>query len=312
MRRKPIDMSSFRHLYPFKSHFMDLNGFKYHYLDEGRGDPIVMVHGNPTWSFYFRELVKALSKGYRTIAPDHIGCGLSDKPDSKNYEYRLKNRVDDLEFLIQNLEVKEKITLVLHDWGGFIGMAYAMRHPERIGRFIVMNTAAFLPPPGKPIPMILTLIRMLRPFATLAVLGFNLFSYCALYKNSYKGLSDEIKSGLIAPYNCWKNRIATLKFVQDIHLVEKNPSYGIVKAIGDGLEPFANLPMLICWGERDFVFDSDYLNEWRRRFPDAAVHCFPDAGHYVLEDAGTRILPLIQDFLKLHPLPPNSINENEI
>ena len=312
MRRKPIDMSSFRHLYPFKSHFMDLNGFKYHYLDEGRGDPIVMVHGNPTWSFYFRELVKALSKGYRTIAPDHIGCGLSDKPDSKNYEYRLKNRVDDLEFLIQNLEVKEKITLVLHDWGGFIGMAYAMRHPERIGRFIVMNTAAFLPPPGKPIPMILTLIRMLRPFATLAVLGFNLFSYCALYKNSYKGLSDEIKSGLIAPYNCWKNRIATLKFVQDIHLVEKNPSYGIVKAIGDGLEPFANLPMLICWGERDFVFDSDYLNEWRRRFPNAMVHCFPDAGHYVLEDAGTRILPLIQDFLKLHPLPPNSINENEI
>ena len=303
MKAKPIDLSSFQHLYPFRSHFMDLNGLNYHYLDEGRGEPIVMVHGNPTWSFYFRELVKALSDKYRAIVPDHIGCGLSDKPESNNYEYRLKNRVDDLEFLIQNLKIEEKITLVLHDWGGFIGMAYAMRHPESIGRIILMNTAAFLPPPGKPIPKILTLLRILKPFATIAVLGFNLFAYCALYKNSYKGLSDDVKSGLIAPYNSWKNRIATLKFVQDIHLVKKNPSYGIVKEIGDNLESFTKVPMLICWGQRDFVFDLDYLNEWRRRLPNAEVHCFPDAGHYVLEDAITEIVPLIQTFLNQHPLP---------
>ena len=261
-----------------------------------------MVHGNPTWSFYFRELIKALSPHYRTIVPDHIGCGLSDKPDSKSYDYRLKNRVDDLEVLIQNLVVKEKITLVLHDWGGFIGMGYALRHPERIGRFIVMNTAAFLPPRGKPIPMILSLIRILRPFATLAVLGLNLFAYGALFKNSYKGLPDDVKSGLIAPYNCWKNRIATLKFVQDIHMAEKNPSYRIVKQVDDGLESFTNFPMLICWGEHDFVFDQDYLSEWQRRFPQAEVHRFPDAGHYVLEDVPEKIIPLTQDFLKQHPL----------
>jgi len=302
MKRKPVDISSFRHLYPFTSHYVDLNGLKYHYIDEGSGEPIVMVHGNPTWSFYFRELIKTLSPQYRTIVPDHIGCGLSDKPDSKNYDYRLKNRVDDLEVLIQNLEVKEKITLVLHDWGGFIGMAYALRHPERIGRFIVMNTAAFLPPRGKPIPMTLKLIRILRPFATLAVLGFNLFAYGALFKSSYKGLPNDVKSGLIAPYNCWKNRIATLKFVQDIHLVEKNPSYGIVKQIDDGLESFTNFPMLIFWGEHDFVFDHDYLSEWQRRFPEAEVHRFPDAGHYVLEDIPEKIIPLTQDFLKQHPL----------
>jgi haloalkane dehalogenase len=122
LNRKPIDISGFRHLYPFNSHYQDLKGLRYHYIDEGEGDPIVMLHGNPTWSFYFRELIKALSPPYRSIVPDHIGCGLSDKPDIKNYDYRLKNRVDDLEVLIQNLEVKEKITLVLHDWGGFIGM----------------------------------------------------------------------------------------------------------------------------------------------------------------------------------------------
>lgn len=302
MKRKPIDISGFRHLYPFTSHYLDVNGLGYHYLDEGEGDPIVMVHGNPTWSFYFRELIKALSPRYRTIVPDHIGCGLSDKPDNKNYDYRLKNRVDDLEVLIQNLELKEKITLVLHDWGGFIGMAYALRHPERIGRFIVLNTAAFLPPRGKPIPMVLNLIRILKPFATLAVLGFNLFAYGALFKNSYKDLPDDVKSGLIAPYNCWKNRIATLKFVQDIHLVEKNPSYRIVKQVDDGLESFTNLPMLICWGKHDFVFDHDYLSEWQRRFPAAEVHRFQEAGHYVLEDVSEKIIPLTQDFLKEHPL----------
>ena len=96
LKRKPINRSKFRHLYPFKSHYIDLNGFKYHYVDEGSGEPVVMVHGNPTWSFYFRDLIKALSGQYRVIAPDHIGCGLSDKPDSKTYDYKLKNRVDNL------------------------------------------------------------------------------------------------------------------------------------------------------------------------------------------------------------------------
>ncbi|MBT8371900.1 MAG: alpha/beta fold hydrolase, partial [Deltaproteobacteria bacterium] len=276
------------------------------------GDPIVMVHGNPTWSFYYRELIRALSKQYRTIAPDHIGCGLSDKPAPSRYNYRLKSRVDDLDRLLDYLEVRERITLIIHDWGGMIGMAYALRHPANIGRLVVLNTVAFLPPAAKRIPLRLKLIRNSGPLANLAVLGFNLFAVGALYMASRKGLAKEIKKGYTAPYNCWNNRMATLKFVQDIPLGEKDPSYRLVKQADDQLEIFAKLPMLICWGERDFVFDSDYLNEWRRRFPNAAVHCFPDAGHYVLEDAGTRILPLIQDFLKLHPLPPNDINGNKI
>jgi haloalkane dehalogenase len=209
--------------------------------------------------------------------------------------------VDDLEVLIENLKIKEKITLVLHDWGGFIGMAYALRHPEHICRFVLMNTAAFLPPPGKPIPIILKLIRSLRPLAVLAVQGFNLFARGALFKNSYKGLSKDVKAGLIAPYNCWQNRIATLKFVQDIHLTENNPSYKIIEKIDANLKLFLNIPVLICWGEHDFVFDSDYLNEWQRRFPAAEVHCFSEAGHYVLEDVPEKIIPLTRDFLQRKP-----------
>jgi pimeloyl-ACP methyl ester carboxylesterase len=302
LKRKPIDISDLRHLYPFTSHYLDLNGLKYHYIDEGEGDPIVMVHGNPTWSFYYRELVKALSGNYRSIVPDHIGCGLSDKPEVAVYDYRLRSRIDDLDNLLDTLALDEKITLILHDWGGMIGMAYALRHPEKIRRLVVMNTAAFLPPPAKRIPVRLSIIRRTGPLADLAVLGFNLFAVGALFMASEKRLSAEVKKGLTAPYNCWKNRIATLKFVQDIPLVEKDPSYRLVKQIDDQLQALSKLPMLIFWGEHDFVFDLDYLSEWQRRFPEAEVHRFPDAGHYVLEDVPEKIIPLTQDFLKQHPL----------
>jgi pimeloyl-ACP methyl ester carboxylesterase len=302
LKRKPIDISGFRHLYPFSSHYLDLNGLKYHYIDEGEGEPIVMVHGNPTWSFYYRELIKSLSGHYRSIVPDHIGCGLSDKPGVTDYDYRLHSRVDDLDNLLDTLAIHEKITLILHDWGGMIGMAYALRHPEKIRRLVVMNTAAFLPPRSKRIPVRLSIIRRSGPLGALAVLGFNLFAVGALFMASEKGLTAEVKKGLTAPYNCWKNRIATLKFVRDIPLTEKDPSYRLVKQINDQLQILSKLPMLICWGEHDFVFDHDYLSEWQHRFPEAEVHRFPDAGHYVLEDVSEKIVPLINDFLNRHPL----------
>jgi len=298
LKTKHIDISAIRHLYPFKSHYMEINGLNYHFLDQGAGDPVVMLHGNPTWSFYFRNLVKGLSSQFRTIVPDHIGCGLSDKPDIDQYDYRLKSRVDDLENLLDYLGINQNITLVLHDWGGMIGMAYALRHPERIHRFVIMNTAAFLLPEGKTLPVRLRLIRNIKPFATLAVLGFNIFACGALFMASYKGLKKDVKSGLIAPYNSWKNRIATLKFVQDIPVKKKDPSYSLAKYVDDNLYRLKHILMLILWGEHDFVFDMDFLLEWQNRFPDAKVKSFKDAGHYVLEDAADRIILIVKNFLK--------------
>jgi len=299
---KKINISVFRHLYPFESHYINLKGLKYHFVDEGTGNPVVMIHGNPTWSFYYRELIKALSGNYRTIAVDHMGCGLSDKPDKNQYDYRLKSRVDDIEALIDSLELSEKITLVLHDWGGMIGMAFALRHPERIGRIVIMNTAAFLPPDGKRLPLRLRLIRDIRLFATPAVLGFNLFAYSALFMASHKGLSKDVKSGLTAPYNCWKNRRATLYFVQDIPVGENDPSYSIVKHADENLHKLAGIPMLICWGKHDFVFDESYFAEWQRRFPDAEVNLLSDAGHYVMEDEPEKVCMLVKDFLIRHSI----------
>ncbi len=297
--------SSVMPLYPFTGHFLALDGLRYHYLDEGQGEPLVMLHGNPTWSFYYRNLVLGLRDSYRTIVPDHIGCGLSDKPDDSRYEYSLRQHVADLETLLDSLEVRANITLVLHDWGGMIGMAYAHRHPERIKRLVILNTAAFPLPKGKRLPWSLWWCRtpLLGP---LLVRGLNAFSRGAVRSCVRKPLSPAVRDGYLAPYDSWRHRIGVLRFVQDIPLTPADRGFDLVNDVANDLHHFASLPMLICWGEGDFVFDLDFLEEWRRRFPAAQVHRFPDAGHYILEDAGAEILPLIRDFLQGHPLTPRT------
>jgi haloalkane dehalogenase len=291
----------FQPLYPFASHYLERDSIRRHYLDEGRGEPLVMVHGNPTWSFYYRNLVLGLRDAYRTIVPDHVGCGLSDKPDDSRYEYSLRQRVADLETLLEHLELRDNLTLVLHDWGGMIGMAFAHRHPERIKRLIVLNTAAFPLPPSKRLPWSLWWCRN-TPAGPFLVRGLNAFSRGALRYGVRKPLAPEVRAGYLAPYDSWRNRIAVLRFVQDIPLAPGDRGFDLVAEVAAGLHRFASLPMLICWGEHDFVFDGHFLDEWQHRFPSAEVHHFADAGHYVLEDAGEEILALIQSFLRCHPL----------
>jgi haloalkane dehalogenase len=293
-----IDISKIRDLYPFQSHWLDINGLQYHYVDEGTGEPIIMVHGNPTWSFYYRSLIRGLSPEYRTIAVDHIGCGLSEKPPPERYPYRLKNRVDDLERLIDHLALDRKLTFVAHDWGGMIVLAYALRHIGRIGRLIITNTSGFFPPGGKPIPMRLRLIRNTGWLGTLSVQGLNLFARSALFMASAKGLSKPVKTGLITPYNSWNNRIATLQFVRDIPVTRHDPSFQDVQYVDQHLHQLEAIPMLICWGERDFVFNMHYRDEWQRRFPHARMVCFPEAGHYLLEDAPGTVRSQCIQFLK--------------
>lgn len=300
MPEKKIDRSPFRHLYPFASRFLDIDGLRYHYIDEGWGRPVVMLHGNPTWSFYFRGMIRALSPDYRVIVPDHMGCGLSDAPSPRRYGYRLQNRVEDLERLLDHLALDTPLTLMVHDWGGMIGLCYAVRHPERIERLIITNTAGFLPPGNKKLPARLWLIRNLAPFAVPAILGLNLFSRAALVMAPRRRLSREVRTGLTAPYNTPARRMATLRFVQDIPLVPHDPSYPQVRHVDEHLTELSHLPTLILWGLRDFVFDADYLAEWRRRFPRAAVHVFPEGGHYLLEDEAAAVIPIVKEFLKNH------------
>jgi len=289
-------------LYPFANHFLDRKGLRYHYLDEGRGDPVVMVHGNPSWSFYYRDLVKALRDRYRVIVPDHIGCGLSDKPDDESYSFSLQQRVDDLEALLDHLDVRQRITLVVHDWGGMIGMAYAARHPERIARLVILNTAAFHLPAGKKFPLALKICRD-TALGEFLVLKLNMFALMAAKVGCKRNpMSPALRGAYCAPYDVPSNRIATLRFVQDIPLKPGDRGYDLISDVEAGLEQFRRLPMLICWGLKDFVFDRHFLKEWQRRFPDAEVHAFADCGHYILEDAKAEIIPLVEQFLANNPL----------
>jgi len=283
--------------YPFTGRRLDRDGLGYHYLDEGSGPPVVMVHGNPSWSFYYRNLVLSLRDRYRCIVPDHIGCGLSDKPGDDRYDYTLPCRVDDLERLIDHLEITEKITLVLHDWGGMIGMAYAVRHPERIARLVILNTGAFHLPEAKPFPLGLRICRDTW-LGTLLVRGVNAFSVGASHVGCKRNpMTAELRALYQLPYDSWANRIATLRFVQDIPLTPGDRTFDLISGVAAGLERFKRLPTLICWGLLDFVFDHHFLAEWERRFPRAEVHRYPDCGHYILEDAKDEVVPLIGEFL---------------
>jgi cis-3-alkyl-4-acyloxetan-2-one decarboxylase len=258
---------------------------------------VVMVHGNPTWSFYYRRLIQSLSSRFRVIAPDHIGCGLSEKPKSDRYSYTLSRRVADFSRFIDYLELRGKITLVVHDWGGMIAMTWAVEHPERIARIIILNTAAFLPPKNKALPLRLWLVRNIKWISAPAILGLNLFAFSALYMAVNHPLSKEIKSGLIAPYNSWNHRIATLRFVFDIPVHPTDDGYALVKSVDNRLEILRDLPILICWGAKDFVFDLDYYNEWRKRFPAAESFLFQNAGHYVLEDVPEQVIDRVERFM---------------
>ncbi len=287
-----------RNLYPFNGKFLALkSGVKMHYLDEGSGAPVVMLHGNPSWSFYYRDLALALRDGSRVILPDHIGCGLSDKPGDDRYDYTLKSRVDDMEFLLDALGVKENITLVVHDWGGMIGMTYAVRHPERIRKLVILNTGAFFLPDGKSFPAALRLCR--TPLGAALIRGFNAFARGAAWTGcKRRRMPKALRDAYAAPYDSWANRIATLRFVEDIPLAPGDKAYPLVEGTQAKLGALAGLPMLVCWGMKDFVFDRHFLKEWKRRFPSAEVHAFPDCGHYILEDAKEEVIPLIKDFIE--------------
>ncbi len=290
--------------YPFDNHYATVKDLRIHYLDEGprTAAPIVMLHGNPSWSFYYRHLLSALSKTHRCIVPDHIGMGLSDKPGAGEYNFGLDRRVDDLEALLEKLKINNNITLVVHDWGGMIGMSYAHRYPDRIKRLVILNTAAFHLPAAKKLPWQLRLSRL--PFLNACLnQGFNAFCRGAVkYCVTRKKMPPDVAMAYLAPYDNWANRLAVRKFVEVIPLQEGDDGYATLDSVDKNLQQFAALPMLICWGLKDFVFDHHFLQEWRERFPDAECHSFADAGHYILEDASEEVVPLIEDFLRKHPL----------
>lgn len=283
------DLGSLRALYPFHTARLPLPGGAMSYVDEGAGPPVLLVHGNPTWSFYYRRLIAALAPAHRVVAPDHVGCGLSDKP--QDYPYTLSTHIDNLGRLVDHLGL-EKLDLVVHDWGGAIGMGWAVRNPERVHRIVVLNTAAFLSPR---IPLRIAVCRY-PVFGDLAVRGLNAFAGAAVFMAVERPMNPEVARGFLHPYGSWADRVAVQRFVRDIPLSPGHPSWSVVDSIDRELVNLRDHPMLILWGGKDWCFSDHFLAGWLARFPQAEAVRFDHAGHYVLEDAHEEIVPRVVRF----------------
>lgn len=293
--------------YPFSSHFLPVGPHKLHYLDENpvgkaggvgtSGETLLCVHGNPTWSFYWRHIAQAFRGRHRVVVPDHIGCGLSDKP--QDYSYRLADHVANLRLLIERLDLRN-ITLLAHDWGGAIGMGAAVADPSRFARIVLFNTAAFR---STRIPLRIAVCRT-PVVGAWGVRGLNLFARAALSMATAKPqrFTKQVRAGYLAPYDSYAHRVAIQRFVEDIPLKPSHPSYAMLQSIEEGLPKLAAVPKMFVWGMQDWCFTPHFLERFLEFYPDAEAHRFADCGHYVVEDAHERIVPLIDSFFTRHPL----------
>jgi haloalkane dehalogenase len=293
-----IDAKDWRQLYPFASHWADLPGGRMHYLDEGpeaTGDgaasTLLFVHGNPTWSFHWRRLITALKPTHRCVAPDHLGCGLSEKPSRL---LTLDDHINNLCALIGQLRL-ERVTLVAQDWGGAIGLGAMQQAPQRLERIVLFNTGAF---PPRYIPWRIRACRI-PVLGRLGVQGANLFSLAALRMTlaRRRKLESAVAAGYLAPYDSWANRRAVYGFVDDIPGGPNHPTWKTLAAIERKLPMFADRPIALIWGMRDWCFRPDCLDRFLEAWPRADAHRLADVGHWVVEDAPDDAQAIIEAFL---------------
>ncbi|MEM9586462.1 MAG: alpha/beta fold hydrolase [Planctomycetota bacterium] len=281
---------------PYESHSMSVGDHQLRYLDEGPNDAtetILCVHGNPTWSYYFRSVVDRFKDRYRVVAVDHLGCGRSDKPPEDQFGYRLSDHRDNLIKLIQQLDLT-RVNLLAHDWGGAIGLAAMVRCQERVSRIALLNTGAF-PPPYLPLRIAACRWPVVGP---LGVRGLNLFARAAVpMAMSRNRLTAEAAAGLLAPYDSWRNRVAINAFVRDIPMNRAHPTHAALESLESQLSALRSRPIVLVWGMKDWCFRPECLQRFESHWPEATAVRIPDAGHYVLLDAPEETLQAIEEHL---------------
>ena len=261
------------------------------FVDHGPRDgrPVLLLHGNPSWSFLWRDLIVALAaRGRRVIVPDHVGMGLSARPDRF---LRLADRIADVEALLAHLNIGE-FDLGVHDWGGAIGFGVAGRKPQRVGKILVTNTGAFI---SQQIPFRIAVCR-LPLIGRFIVQGLNGFARPATWMAVERPLTPLVKAGFLFPYLSASGRRAVADFVADIPMEPHHPSRPVLAAVEAALPGLRGKPMLLCWGMKDFCFNQAFLEGFIARFPEAQTLLFPSAGHYVLEDVGAEAIRPITAF----------------
>ncbi len=278
-----------RTVYPFEPHFFEAPAGKLHYVDEGEGSPVVMVHGNPTWSFLYRDLVQRLSAGHRCVAVDHLGFGLSDKP--RGWSYLPQDHAANLAALIDALQLKD-ITLVVQDWGGPIGLSYAVAHPEKVARIVLMNTWAW---PVNRDPYYIAFSGFMGgPIGRTLIRRYNFFAGTMMRRlfGDKTKLTPAAQAQYLRALPTPADREGCLVLPKQI--VAATPWLG---RLWSGMPALAGKPVLIVWGMKDIAFRGKELRRWEAAFPEAHVVRLATVGHFVQEEAPDELAQAVGSFL---------------
>ena len=282
--------------FPFRSKFHAVDGVRLAYVDQGRGEPVVLLHGNPTWGYLYRKFIPPLSRTHRVIVPDHMGFGRSDKPIDPAL-YRLGRHISNLEALLLKLDARN-VTLVMQDWGGPIGLGFAVRHPDRVKRLVIMNTWAWVIPAGTRVHPLLEQFRQPGVGEAL-VQGLNLFVEGFLPAGIYK--KERVTAALMrayrTPFPDWNSRVGILAFPRDIVVGDEHSSAPVMREIAERL-PSLKVPVLLIWAMKDPAFPRAMIPLWQKIYPHAETHMLETAGHYLQEDEPEQIVGLIREFLR--------------
>lgn len=291
-------LGDFEGSFPFEPKYARVaDDVRLHYVEDGAGDPVLLLHGNPTWSYLYRRFLPPLAEaGYRAIAVDHMGFGRSDRP-TDHRRYTMRGHVDNLLQFIRTLDL-HRITLVMQDWGGPIGFGAAVEEPDRIARLVVMNTGVGVFPSGTPLPFH-------EPFRTrglgeILCLGANLFVEAMFGGMRPRSATPLVAAAYRAPFPDYYSRMPILAFARDVPVGHEHPTAPYMAAVADRL-PELTRPTLVAWGMRDRVFPPMLLDVWRSIYPHAEVLELPDARHFVQEDEPRAITDRLIAFLRANP-----------
>jgi haloalkane dehalogenase len=273
-------------LYPFADHYAELDSARVHYLDEGEGPPLLLLHGNPTWSFLYREVVGGLHDRFRCVAPDYPGFGLSTAPPG--YGFTAREHAAVLERLVLELDLRE-VTMMVQDWGGPIGFAVATRHPDRFARFVIGNTWAW--PKSDPGTQVFS--RLLAgPIGGYLIRNRNAFVERILPSNvKRRKLPPEVMDAYRGPFPDPESRRPVHVFPREI--LAARP---LLAEVERGLAVLRDRPALIVWPTRDVAFRKPELRRWQQIFPAHRTVSLEGAGHYIQEDAPDEIVGAIRDW----------------
>jgi haloalkane dehalogenase len=290
MKRDYLREETFGNTFPYKAHYQEINGFQMHYVDEGKGEPIVMFHGMPTWGYLYRKFIKILSKSNRVIVPDQMGFGKSDVPQDK--PYLLKQHLDNTSKLLLGLDLRE-MTIVVQDWGGPIGIGFGVHNADRIKQLVIMNTSIGIMKEGAK-PWYQPLVEKGIYESTISniegLITSGIYNKSNINKNMLKAYS--------APFPDKKSLIGAFAWPKDIPVGDSHPSANTMRYVRQNLDVLKDKKKILIWGMKDPIFSKKMISWWEKIYPGIEIFKIENASHFLQEDAPEEIISIIQDFIK--------------